>query len=51
MVMGKVQHISTKQTGINYFAESGMTSGGKRHEAGQGIYFTGQRLGRCLTGK
>lgn len=25
MVMGRVQQISEKQTGINYFAESGMT--------------------------
>lgn len=41
MVMGKVQQISEKQTGINYFAESEMIPGGKRHEVGQGIYFTG----------
>lgn len=45
MVMGRVQQISARQTGINNFAESGMTSGGKRHEAGPGIYFTGQGMG------
>lgn len=41
MVMGRVQQISAKQTGINYLSESGMTSGAKTHEAGQGIDFTG----------
>jgi len=44
MEMGRVQQISEKQTGSNYFAESGMTSGAKRQEAGQGIYFTGQGM-------
>lgn len=41
MEMGREQQISEKQVGSNYFAESGMTSGGKRQETGQGIHFTG----------
>ena len=39
--MGRVQQIPEKEIGSNYFAESEMTPGGKRQEAGQGIYFTG----------
>lgn len=49
MEIWRVQQIPENQTESNYFAESQMTSGGKRWDMSQGIYFTRRVMWRCLT--